>query len=492
MLNTDRTTKFTPEGLTFDDVLLVPAYSEIIPRDVQLTTKLSKDITLNTPLLTAAMDTVTESAMAIAIAREGGIGIIHKNMTIQQQCDEVDRVKRSENGVIVNPFFLSPEHYVYDAEELMGKYKISGVPICENGKLVGIITNRDMRFMTNADYNQKIKDVMTKEHLITAPVGTTLEQAQEILRHHKIEKLPLVDENGALKGLITIKDIEKAVKFPNSARDKDGRLLCGAAIGVTKDYMDRVAALVDAQVDVLSLDSAHGHSKIIIDAVANIKKHYPNITLIAGNIATAEAAKALIDAGADTVKVGIGPGSICTTRIIAGIGVPQVSAIYDVACVASKYDVPVIADGGIKYSGDIVKALAAGANACMLGSLFAGCAEAPGEVEMFQGRKFKVYRGMGSIAAMNSGSKDRYFQEDAKKLVPEGVEGRVPFKGSLSDTTFQMIGGIRSGMGYCGCKTIPELQERAKFVRITGAGLRESHPHDISITKESPNYSMGV
>ena len=492
MLNTDRTTKFTPEGLTFDDVLLVPAYSEIIPRDVQLTTKLSKDITLNTPLLTAAMDTVTESAMAIAIAREGGIGIIHKNMTIQQQCDEVDRVKRSENGVIVNPFFLSPEHFVYDAEELMGKYKISGVPICENGKLVGIITNRDMRFMTNADYNQKIKDVMTKEHLITAPVGTTLEQAQEILRNHKIEKLPLVDENGALKGLITIKDIEKAVKFPNSARDKDGRLLCGAAIGVTKDYMERVAALVDAQVDVLSLDSAHGHSKNIIDAVANIKKHYPNVTLIAGNIATAEAAKALIDAGADTVKVGIGPGSICTTRIIAGIGVPQVSAIYDVACVASKYDVPVIADGGIKYSGDIVKALAAGANACMLGSLFAGCAEAPGEVEMFQGRKFKVYRGMGSIAAMNSGSKDRYFQEDAKKLVPEGVEGRVPFKGSLSDTTFQMIGGIRSGMGYCGCKTIPELQERAKFVRITGAGLRESHPHDISITKESPNYSMGV
>ena len=492
MLNTDRTTKFTPEGLTFDDVLLVPAYSEIIPRDVQLTTKLSKDITLNTPLLTAAMDTVTESAMAIAIAREGGIGIIHKNMTIQQQCDEVDRVKRSENGVIVNPFFLSPEHFVYDAEELMGKYKISGVPICENGKLVGIITNRDMRFMTNADYNQKIKDVMTKEHLITAPVGTTLEQAQEILRHHKIEKLPLVDENGALKGLITIKDIEKAVKFPNSARDKDGRLLCGAAIGVTKDYMERVAALVDAQVDVLSLDSAHGHSKNIIDAVANIKKHYPNVTLIAGNIATAEAAKALIDAGADTVKVGIGPGSIYTTRIIAGIGVPQVSAIYDVACVASKYDVPVIADGGIKYSGDIVKALAAGANACMLGSLFAGCAEAPGEVEMFQGRKFKVYRGMGSIAAMNSGSKDRYIQEDAKKLVPEGVEGRVPFKGSLSDTTFQMIGGIRSGMGYCGCKTIPELQERAKFVRITGAGLRESHPHDISITKESPNYSMGV
>ena len=492
MLNTDRTTKFTPEGLTFDDVLLVPAYSEIIPRDVQLTTKLSKDITLNTPLLTAAMDTVTESAMAIAIAREGGIGIIHKNMTIQQQCDEVDRVKRSENGVIVNPFFLSPEHYVYDAEELMGKYKISGVPICENGKLVGIITNRDMRFMTNADYNQKIKDVMTKEHLITAPVGTTLEQAQEILRRHKIEKLPLVDEYGALQGLITIKDIEKAVKFPNSARDKDGRLLCGAAIGVTKDYMDRVAALVDAQVDVLSLDSAHGHSKNIIDAVANIKKHYPNVTLIAGNIATAEAAKALIDAGADTVKVGIGPGSICTTRIIAGIGVPQVSAIYDVACVASKYDIPVIADGGIKYSGDIVKALAAGANACMLGSLFAGCAEAPGEVEMFQGRKFKVYRGMGSIAAMNSGSKDRYFQEDAKKLVPEGVEGRVPFKGSLSDTTFQMIGGIRSGMGYCGCKTIPELQERAKFVRITGAGLRESHPHDISITKESPNYSMGV
>ena len=492
MLNPAVTDKFAKEGLTFDDVLLIPGESNVEPNSVDVSTHLTKTIKLNTPLMTAAMDTVTETAMAIAIAREGGIGIIHKNMTIQQQCDEVDRVKRSENGVIVNPFFLSPEHYVYDAEELMGKYKISGVPICENGKLVGIITNRDMRFMTNADYNQKIKDVMTKEHLITAPVGTTLEQAQEILRHHKIEKLPLVDENGALKGLITIKDIEKAVKFPNSARDKDGRLLCGAAIGVTKDYMERVAALVDAQVDVLSLDSAHGHSKNIIDAVANIKKHYPNVTLIAGNIATAEAAKALIDAGADTVKVGIGPGSICTTRIIAGIGVPQVSAIYDVACVASKYDVPVIADGGIKYSGDIVKALAAGANACMLGSLFAGCAEAPGEVEMFQGRKFKVYRGMGSIAAMNSGSKDRYFQEDAKKLVPEGVEGRVPFKGSLSDTTFQMIGGIRSGMGYCGCKTIPELQERAKFVRITGAGLRESHPHDISITKESPNYSMGV
>lgn len=490
MLNTNVSEKFVKEGLTFDDVLLIPAMSEIVPKDVDLSSQLSKTIRLNTPLLTAAMDTVTDARMAIAIAREGGVGIIHKNMTIEQQVDEVDKVKRSENGVIVNPFFLSPDHYVYDANELMAKYKISGVPICENRKLVGILTNRDLRFMT--DYNVKIKEVMTKDHLVTAPVGTTLEQAQEILRRHKIEKLPIVDDQFELKGLITIKDIEKAVRFPNSARDKEGRLLCGAAIGVTKDLMDRAAALVAAQVDVLALDSAHGHSKNILEAVKKIKQAFPDTTLIAGNIATPEAAQALIAAGADTLKVGIGPGSICTTRIIAGIGVPQITAIYDVACVAAKYGVPVIADGGIKYSGDIVKALAAGANAVMIGSLFAGCEESPGEKEIYQGRSFKVYRGMGSIASMNLGSKDRYFQEDSKKLVPEGVEGRVPYKGALSETVFQMIGGIRSGMGYCGCKTIDALQQNARFMRITNAGLRESHPHDISITKESPNYSAGI
>ncbi len=487
MLNTNINEKFAQEGLTFDDVLLVPAYSEIIPRDIILKTKLSKHITLNTPLISAAMDTVTESKMAIAMAREGGIGIIHKNMSIERQADEIDKVKRSENGVIVNPFYLSPEHMVTDANALMAKYHISGVPICENDKLVGIITNRDLKFMT--DFNVKISDVMTKENLVTAPVGTTLEQAQEILRKNKIEKLPIVDENFALKGLITIKDIEKAVEFPNSARDKKGRLLCGAAIGVTANMMDRVRACVAAQADVLSLDSAHGHSKNIVDAVKAIKAEFPDITLVAGNIATAEAAEDLIKAGADCLKVGIGPGSICTTRIIAGIGVPQVSAVYDVACVAAKYDVPVIADGGIKYSGDIVKALAAGANCVMLGSLLAGCAESPGETEIYQGRQFKVYRGMGSIAAMNDGSSDRYFQEGAKKLVPEGVEGRVPYKGTLSDTVFQLIGGIRSGMGYCGCQTIELLQQNAKFVKITAAALRESHPHDISITKEAPNYS---
>lgn len=489
MLNVNPQEKFVKEGLTFDDVLLVPSYSEVIPKDIILTTKLTNNITLNTPLMTAAMDTVTESGMAIAIAREGGIGIIHKNMSIEQQFDEVDKVKRSENGVIVNPFFLSPDHFVYDANELMAKYKISGVPICENGKLVGIITNRDLRFMT--DFDVRIKEVMTKDKLVTAPVGTTLEEAQEILRAHKIEKLPIVDDNFMLKGLITIKDIEKAVRYPNSARDKNGRLLCGAAIGVTHNMMDRVDALIQAQADVLSLDSAHGHSKNIIDAVKNIKKKYPEAQVIAGNIATAEAAEALIEAGADALKVGIGPGSICTTRIIAGIGVPQITAVYDVACAAAKHGIPVIADGGIKYSGDIVKALAAGANVCMIGSLFAGCEESPGDTEIYQGRQFKVYRGMGSIAAMNNGSKDRYFQEDSKKLVPEGVEGRVPYKGPLSDTIFQMIGGIRSGMGYCGCQTIPDLQQNAKFVRITNAGLKESHPHDISITKESPNYSTG-
>ena len=487
MLNTNINEKFAQEGLTFDDVLLVPAYSEIIPRDIILKTKLSKNITLNTPLISAAMDTVTESKMAIAMAREGGIGIIHKNMSIERQADEIDKVKRSENGVIVNPFYLSPEHMVTDANALMAKYHISGVPICENNKLVGIITNRDLKFMT--DFNVKISDVMTKDNLVTAPVGTTLEQAQEILRKNKIEKLPIVDENFSLKGLITIKDIEKAVEFPNSARDKKGRLLCGAAIGVTANMMDRVRACVAAQADVLSLDSAHGHSKNIVDAVKAIKAEFPDITLVAGNIATAEAAQDLIKAGADCLKVGIGPGSICTTRIIAGIGVPQISAVYDVACVAAKYDVPVIADGGIKYSGDIVKALAAGANCVMLGSLLAGCAESPGETEIYQGRQFKVYRGMGSIAAMNDGSSDRYFQEGAKKLVPEGVEGRVPYKGTLSDTVFQLIGGIRSGMGYCGCQTIELLQQNAKFVKITAAALRESHPHDISITKEAPNYS---
>ncbi|MBQ4156501.1 MAG: IMP dehydrogenase [Clostridia bacterium] len=487
MVNTNFDEKFVKEGLTFDDVLLIPAYSQVIPRDIELKTKLSKNITLNTPLITAAMDTVTESRMAIAIAREGGIGIIHKNMSIEQQFEEIDKVKRSENGVIVNPFYLSPDHMVTDANELMAKYRISGVPICENGKLVGILTNRDLRFMTNFDI--KISEVMTKENLVTAPVGTTLEQAQEILRQHRIEKLPIVDDDNNLKGLITIKDIEKAVMYPNAAKDEKGRLLCGAAIGVTANMMDRVRACVEAQADVLSLDSAHGHSQNIIDAVKKIKAEFPDITLVAGNIATAEAAEDLIKAGADCLKVGIGPGSICTTRIIAGIGVPQVTAVYDVAKVAAKYDIPVIADGGIKYSGDIVKALAAGANCVMLGSLFAGCAESPGDIEIYQGRNFKVYRGMGSIAAMNDGSKDRYFQDGAKKLVPEGVEGRVPYKGTLSDTVFQLIGGIRSGMGYCGCKTIPDLQKNAKFVKITGAGLKESHPHDISITKESPNYS---
>lgn len=487
MVNTNFDEKFVKEGLTFDDVLLVPAFSQVIPRDIELKTKLSKNITLNTPLLSAAMDTVTESRMAIAIAREGGIGIIHKNMSIEEQFDEIDKVKRSENGVIVNPFYLSPDHLVTDANDLMAKYRISGVPICENGKLVGILTNRDLRFMT--DFDVKISEVMTKDNLITAPVGTTLKEAQEILRQHRIEKLPLVDDEGCLKGLITIKDIEKAVMYPNAAKDEKGRLLCGAAIGVTANMMDRVRACIEAQADVLSLDSAHGHSQNIINAVKQIKAEFPDVTLVAGNIATAEAAEDLIKAGADALKVGIGPGSICTTRIIAGIGVPQVTAIYDVAKVAAKYDIPVIADGGIKYSGDIVKALAAGANCVMLGSLFAGCAESPGEIEIYQGRNFKVYRGMGSIAAMNDGSKDRYFQEGAKKLVPEGVEGRVPYKGTLSDTVFQLVGGIRSGMGYCGCKTIPELQKNSKFVKITGAGLRESHPHDISITKESPNYS---
>ena len=483
--------KFAKEGLTFDDVLLIPAKSDVTPNMIKLETYLTKTIRLNTPIMTAAMDTVTGAEMAIAIAREGGVGIIHKNMTIEQQVDEVDKVKRSENGVIVNPFSLTADRKVSEADELMGKYKISGVPIVDGkGKLVGIITNRDMRFIS--DFNSKIDDVMTKENLITAPIGTTLPQAQEILRKHKIEKLPLVDDNGCLKGLITIKDIEKAVQYPNSARDDKGRLLCGAAIGVTSDVLDRAGALIDAQADVLVLDSAHGHSRNIIACLEKIKNAYPDIPVIAGNIATAEAAEDLIKAGADAVKVGIGPGSICTTRVVAGIGVPQITAVYDVSRVAQKYGVPVIADGGIKYSGDIVKALAAGANVVMLGSLLAGCKEAPGETEIFQGRSFKVYRGMGSLGAMACGSKDRYFQEGAKKLVPEGVEGRVPFKGPVADTVFQLVGGIRSGMGYCGCVDIPTLHERSQFVRITGAGLKESHPHDIYITKEAPNYSVQI
>jgi IMP dehydrogenase len=483
--------KFGKQGLTFDDVLLIPGASDVTPNMIDLHTTLVKGVVLNTPIMTAAMDTVTEAKMAIAIAREGGIGIIHKNMTIEQQADEVDKVKRSENGVIANPFSLTEDHVVADADALMGKYKISGVPVVDkSGKLVGIITNRDMRFLT--DFNQKIGEVMTKENLITAPVGTTMDEAQAILRKHKIEKLPLVDDGGYLKGLITIKDIEKAVQYPNSARDSRGRLLCGAAIGITGDVLERAGALIEAQVDVLVLDSAHGHSKNIMECLKKVKAAYPDIPVIAGNIATAEAAEDLIAAGADAVKVGIGPGSICTTRVVAGIGVPQVTAVYDVARVAQKYGIPVIADGGIKYSGDIVKAIAAGANVVMLGSLLAGCEESPGDTEIYQGRQFKVYRGMGSLAAMACGSKDRYFQAGAKKLVPEGVEGRVPYKGAVADSVFQLIGGIRAGMGYCGCPTIPEMHERAKFVQITSAGLIESHPHDIQITKEAPNYSAHV
>ncbi len=490
MVNTHAEEKFLKEGLTFDDVLLIPAESDVLPKDIDLTTKLTRTITLNTPVMTAAMDTVTEARMAIAIAREGGIGVVHKNMTIEQQADQVDRVKRSENGVIVNPFFLSPDHLVADANELMGKYRISGVPICRDGKLVGILTNRDMRFLT--DFSQPIGEVMTKDNLVTAPVGTTMEQAQEILRQHRIEKLPIVNEKGELKGLVTIKDIEKAVKYPNSARDAAGRLLCGAAIGTTADVLERAAELIKAQADVLILDSAHGHSHNILNCLRKVKAAFPNTPVIAGNIATAAAAEALIEAGADAVKVGIGPGSICTTRIVAGIGVPQITAIYDAACVAARYGIPVIADGGLKYSGDFVKALAAGASAVMVGSLVAGCEESPGETELYQGRQFKVYRGMGSLGAMAQGSRDRYFQEDNKKLVPEGVEGRVPYKGPLSDTVYQLMGGLRSGMGYCGCHNIEELQAKSQFVRITGAGLRESHPHDISITKEAPNYSTNA
>ena len=488
MVNTNPSEKFYKEGLTFDDVLLIPAKSNVVPSNVNVSTRLTNKITLNTPVISAAMDTVTEADMAIAMAREGGIGIIHKNMPIELQADEVEKVKRSENGVIRNPFSLHPENKVYEAEELMHKYKISGVPIVDdNGYLVGIITNRDMRFLTGMD--MPINDVMTRENLVTAPEGTTHAEAQEILCRRKIEKLPIVDKEGKLSGLITIKDIQKASKYPNSAKDAHGRLLCGASIGVTKDVLDRAGALIAAGVDILVLDSAHGHAQSMLDTLYKVKNAYPDCQIIGGNVATGAAAEDMILAGADAVKVGIGPGSICTTRIIAGIGVPQITAVYDAACVAAKYNIPVIADGGIKYSGDMVKALAAGANAIMLGSLLAGCEESPGEKEIYMGRSFKVYRGMGSLAAMEKGSKDRYFQQNSVKLVPEGVEGRVPYKGPVSDTIFQLLGGIRAGMGYCGCETIEELQERAQFVRITNAGLRESHPHDINITKEAPNYS---
>ncbi len=483
--------KILMEGLTFDDVLLIPQESNILPADVVLKTRLTKKISLNMPLLSAAMDTVTEADMAIAMAREGGIGIIHKNMPLEKQVELVECVKRNENGVITNPFFLSPTHKVQDAEDLMHRFRISGVPVCVEGRrLVGIITNRDMRFLAPEDYNQPIENYMTKEPLITAPVGTTLDDARQLLAKHKIEKLPLVNAKGELEGLITIKDIQKASKYPNSAKDSQGRLLCGAAIGATRDVLDRAAKLLAVGADVLVLDSAHGHSKNIIESVRKVKEAFPDCQLIAGNIATPEAAEALIQAGADAVKVGIGPGSICTTRVVAGIGVPQITAIMTVCEVAKKYDVPVIADGGIKYSGDIVKAVAAGASTIMLGSLFAGCEESPGESEIYQGRQFKVYRGMGSLAAMEKGSKDRYFQEGNKKLVPEGVEGRVPYKGAVADTIYQLLGGLRSGMGYCGCATLADLQEKGKFVRITAAGLRESHPHDINITKEAPNYSV--
>ncbi len=483
----DYNKKFIKEALTFDDVLLVPQKSDVTPDEIKLNTVLTKNIKLNIPIMSAAMDTVTESRLAIAIAREGGIGVIHKNMTIADQATEVDKVKRSENGVIVDPFSLGPDNTLEEADSLMAKYKISGVPITVDGKLVGIFTNRDLRF--EKDFSKKLKDCMTSTNLVTAPEGTTLDQAQDILQKNKIEKLPIVDKDGYLKGLITIKDIEKAERYPNAAKDANGRLLVGAAIGVTKDVLERAKALIDAKADVLVLDSAHGHSKNIIECLKLVKANF-DIPVIAGNIATAEAAEDLIKAGADAVKVGIGPGSICTTRVVSGIGVPQISAIFDVAQVGKKYGVPVIADGGIKFSGDIVKAIAAGADVVMLGSLFAGCEESPGESEIYQGRQFKVYRGMGSLAAMAKGSKDRYFQTNSKKLVPEGVEGRVPYKGFLSDTVFQLLGGLRSGMGYCGTPDIKALKENGKFVKITGAGLKESHPHDIYITKEAPNYTV--
>ena len=479
--------KIVQEGLTFDDVLLIPSASDVLPSEVKLGTKLTDDICLNIPLLSAAMDTVTDSRLAIAIAREGGMGIIHKNMSIEDQASQVDKVKRSEHGVITDPFFLEPENLVKEAVGLMSKYKISGVPITKNGKLVGILTNRDLRFESN--YEQPIDNVMTKNNLVTAPEGTSLAEAQKILGKHRIEKLPIVDKDGYLKGLITIKDIEKSIQYPNSARDKNGRLLVGAAVGTASNTMERIEALIAAKVDVIAIDTAHGHSKYVIDYVKKIKAKFPQITLIAGNVATAEATRALIEAGADVVKGGIGPGSICTTRVVAGIGMPQLTAVMNCAEEADKLGKRIIADGGIKYSGDIVKALGAGASAVMIGSLFAGTLESPGDIEIYQGRSFKVYRGMGSLGAMAAGSKDRYFQENAQKFVPEGVEGRVPYRGSLAEIVFQMLGGLKSGMGYCGMHTVEELRKNARFVKITSASLIESHPHDISITKESPNYS---
>lgn len=486
-----REDKFVKQSLTFDDVLLIPAASDVLPRDVSVQTTLTATLKLNIPIISAGMDTVTDASMAIAMARQGGLGIIHKNMPIEEQAEQVDKVKRSESGVITNPFFLTPDDQIFDAEHLMNKYRISGVPVVDNKKdrhLVGILTNRDMRFIH--DYSSRIGDLMTKDHLITAPVGTSLKEAEQILNRHRIEKLPLVDDNGVLKGLITTKDIEKVVQFPNSAKDEHGRLLVGAAVGVTSDAMVRVEKLVEAGVDVLVIDTAHGHSKGVLEKVREIRDGYPKINLIAGNVATPEGTKALIDVGVDIVKVGIGPGSICTTRVVAGVGVPQITAIYDCANEADKHGIPIIADGGIKYSGDIVKAIAAGGSAVMLGGLLAGVEEAPGETEIYQGRQFKVYRGMGSVGAMEHGSRDRYFQENQKKLVPEGIEGRVPYKGRLADTIYQLIGGLRSGMGYCGARTISDLREHARFTKITNAGLLESHPHDVQITKEAPNYSL--
>jgi len=480
--------KFGPEGLTFDDVLLVPRKSDVLPRDVDISTQLTQEIKLNIPIISAGMDTVTEARMAIAMAREGGIGVIHKNMSIERQANEIDKVKRSEHGIIVDPIFLSPDNTLKDAHALMERYHISGVPVTENKKLVGILTNRDLRFET--DLNRRIRECMTKENLITAPVGTSVEDAKELLRAHRIEKLPLVDEHGNLKGLITIKDIEKAQKYPNSAKDSKGRLLVAAAVGVGADLYDRADALVSAKVDVLVVDTAHGHSKGVIDAVKALRARYPELQLIAGNVATAHATEDLIKAGVNAVKIGIGPGSICTTRVIAGIGVPQITAVYDCAAIAKKYNIPIIADGGIKYSGDITKAIAAGANVVMLGSLFAGTEESPGETMIYQGRSYKVYRGMGSLGAMAEGSKDRYFQENVEKLVPEGIEGRVPYKGAVADTIYQLVGGLRSGMGYCGVRNIDGLINETQFIRITSAGLKESHPHDVNITKEAPNYSL--
>ena len=480
--------KIIGEGITFDDVLLVPAYSEVIPNQVDVSTHLTKKVKLNIPFMSAGMDTVTEHRMAIAMARQGGIGIIHKNMSIEAQAEEVDKVKRSENGVITDPFYLSPEHTLKDADELMAKFRIFGVPITEGKKLVGIITNRDLKF--EEDYSKKIKECMTSEHLVTAKEGVTMEEAKRILAKARVEKLPIVDENFNLKGLITIKDIEKQIKYPNSAKDDHGRLLCGAAIGITANVLERTEALVNAKVDVVVLDSAHGHSANVLNCVKMIKEKYPDLQVIAGNVATGEATRALIEAGVDAVKVGIGPGSICTTRVVAGIGVPQITAVMDCYAVAKEYGIPIIADGGIKYSGDVTKALAAGGNVCMMGSMFAGCDESPGDFELYQGRKYKVYRGMGSISAMENGSKDRYFQSNAKKLVPEGVEGRVAYKGFVEDTVFQMLGGLRAGMGYCGCPTVEDLKKNGDFVKISADSLKESHPHDVHITKEAPNYSV--